>query len=137
MGATACVTDQFKQDLLNGRAFSSDTIKIALYTAASASLGKSTTAYTTTGEITGTGYTAGGQTLSGFTVGLSGDTAYLTWTNPSWTSATITADTALIYDSSNSNHAIAVLTFGSTTSTNGTWTLQFPAAGASAVITIA
>jgi hypothetical protein len=136
MGVTPCVTDQFKQDCLNGRAFSSDTIKIALYVAASSSLGPSTTAYTTSGEVTGTGYTAGGNTLSGFTVGLSSNTAYLTWSNTSWSAATITADTCMIYDSSNSNHSIAILSFSSASSTNGTFTISFPAAGASSTITL-
>ena len=136
MPATACVTDQMKQDCLNGRSFSTDTIYIALYLASASNLGPTTTVYTSTGEITGTGYTAGGQALSGFTVGLSGNTAYMTWSNISWTSATITADTALIYDTSNSNHTLAVLTFGTTASTNGTWTLQFPAAGATSTITL-
>jgi hypothetical protein len=136
MPVTACVTDQFKQDLLTGRAFSTDSIYIALYLASGATLGPTTTVYTSTGEISGTGYTAGGMILSGFTVGLSGNTAYLTWSNPSWTTATISADTALIYDASNSNHTLAVLSFGLTASTAGTWTLQFPAAGASSTITL-
>jgi len=136
MGVVQCVTDQFKQDCLNGRVFSGDTIKIALYLQASASLGKSTTAYTSTGEISGTGYSAGGIVLAGFTVGLSGDVAYLTWSNPSWSSATITADACMIYDSSNSNHSIALYTFASTSSTNGTFGLTFPAAGATSTITL-
>lgn len=136
MGVTACATDQFKQDLLNGRAFHSDTIKIALYLASGATLGPSTAVYTATGEISGVGYSTGGMTLSGFTVGLSGDIAYLTWSNPNWPAASITADSALIYDSSNANHTIAVLSFSSATSTNGTWTLQFPAAGATSTITL-
>lgn len=137
MSVTACATDQFKQDLLNGRAFSGDTFKMALYVAASSSLGKSTTAYTSSGEITGTGYTAGGATLSGFTVGLSGDTAYLTFSNPSWSGATITADTAMIYDSSNSNHSVCILSFTSAGVTAGTFVVQLPAAGASSTVTLA
>lgn len=136
MAVTPCVTDQFKQDCMNGRAFSSDTIKIALYVQASATLGPTTTAYTATGEVTGAGYTAGGLTLSGFTVGLSGNVAYLTWSNPSWSSATITSDSCMIYDSTNSNHSIAIFTFTSAASTNGTFTITFPAAGATSTVTL-
>jgi hypothetical protein len=137
MAVTPCVTDAFKQDMLNGRAFSSDTIKIALYLQSGSTLGKSTTAYTATGEISGTGYSAGGMALSGFTVGLSGDTAYLTWGNPVWAASTITADAAMIYDSSNGNRSIAVMTFVSTTSISGTFTVTMPVAGASASVTVA
>jgi hypothetical protein len=137
MPVTACVTDQFKEDMLNGRAFSSDTIMVALYLSSGATLGPTTAVYTATGEISGTGYTAGGQALSGFTVGLSGNVAYLTWSNPVWgPPATITADTCLIYDSSNSNHTLAVLSFGLSSSSAGTFTIQFPAAGASSTITL-
>jgi hypothetical protein len=137
MSVTAAVCNSYKEGLFSGTYTSSDTYMIALYTAAAASLDATTTAYTGAGEITGAGYTAGGIVLSGFTVGLSGNTAYLTWTtNPSWTSATITADTALIYDLSKSNAAVAVLSFTSTSSTNGTWTLVLPAAGATSTITL-
>lgn len=136
MPTTAAFTNQLKQDLFNGVHVSTDVYKCALYTTAAATLNASTTAYTATGEITGTGYTATGTTLAGFTVGLSTNTAYLTFTNPSWTSSTITADTALIYNSSKSNKALCVLTFTSTSSSNGTWTLQLPAAGASSTMTI-
>lgn len=141
MAFAAAVSDQFKQDLLNGRAFSSDTIKIALGTQAAATTwNKSLTTYTTTGELaTANGYTQGGLTLAGFTVGLSTDTAYLTWTNPSWTAtgAGFTADCCVIYDSTNSNHVLAVLSFGSTTASGGgTFTISFPAAGATSTITL-
>lgn len=137
MAVTACVTDQAKQDWFNGVHQPADTYKTALYTQAGASLGQSTTAYTASGEITGTGYTATGVSMAGFTVSLSTHTAYIDWsTDPSWTSATITADAAMIYNSSRSNKTLALLTFTSTVSTNGTWTLQLPAPGASAIITM-
>jgi hypothetical protein len=142
MAFAAAVSDQFKQDMLNGRAFSSDTIKIALGLQANATTWNASLAtYTTTGELaTSNGYTQGGIALSGFTVGLSGNTAYLTWsTNPSWTATStgFTSDCAVIYDSSNSNHVLAVLSFGSTTASGGgTFTVQLPAAGASSTITI-
>lgn len=137
MAFAAAITDQFKQDILNGIHQPGDTYKIALFTQAAATdKNKLLTAYNATGEITGTGYVAGGIALSGFTVALSGDTAYITFTNPSWPSATFTTDCAVIYNSSRSNKALAVISFGSTTVTNGTFTVQLPAAGATAVITI-
>ena len=136
MASTAAVTDSYKQDILNGVHQPGDTYMVALYTS-SATLSKSTTAYTTSNETSGTGYTAGGVALSGFTVSISTDTAYLTWsTNPSWTGSSITAVTALIYNASRSNKSVCVLTFSSTTSTAGTWTLVLPAAGASSTVTI-
>jgi hypothetical protein len=134
MASTAAVTDSFKQDVLNGVHQPGDTYKIALYNPGT--LDKTTTAYTSTGEVSGSGYSAGGKVLTGFTVGLSGDTAYIDFADPSWTVATITATTALIYNSSRSNKSVAVLTFGSTVSTGGTWTLQLPAPGATGCITI-
>jgi hypothetical protein len=82
-------------------------------------------------------YTAGGATLSGITSGVSSGTAYITWTNPSWTVSTLTGVvTALIYDSSQSNAAIAILTFASTSTTAGTFTVVLPAAGATSTITL-
>ena len=129
MSATAAIANIYKEEILEGIHSSSDTYKIALYTAANASLDATTTAYTATGEVTGTGYTAGGATLSGFAASLSSGTAQLSFTSPSWASATITADTALIYNSSKSNKAVAVLTFASTASTNGTFVLTVPPTG--------
>ena len=133
MAVTAAVCDSYTQEVLSGTHTNTDTYKIALYTAASATLNASTTAYTATGEISGTGYTAGGQTLTGFTTSVDTGVAILDFTtDPSWANSTITADSALIYNSSKSNKAVAVLSFTSTSSTNGTWTLTFPAATAAA-----
>jgi hypothetical protein len=154
MAITQAMTNSFKVDILSGgmnfntsnRALSSNTqdaFKIALYTAASASLDATTTVYTTTGEISGTGYTAGGNTLSVSQVptssGSPSTTAYINFSNTSWSSATFSADGALIYNSSNSNHSVCVLNFGGTkTVTSGTFTIQFPTAGTgSSIIQIA
>ena len=110
-----------------------DTYKIALYTDAAATLSKATTAYTATGEVVGTGYTAGGATLAGLTVTLDADTAILDWTtDPTWAAASITADTALIYNSSRTNKAVAVVKFTSATSTAAPFTVQLPAPTAAA-----
>lgn len=133
----------FKVELLNGlQNFSADTFKIALYTS-SATLDANTTAYTTSGEVASTGnYTAGGNTLSVTTTptnGGSGTTAYIDFADTTWSAATITARGALIYNNSQGNSAVAVLDFGSDkTSTDGDFTVQFPAAtNTTAIIRIA
>jgi hypothetical protein len=140
MPITQAMCNSFKTELLGGtHDLDTDTIKIALYTS-SATLGASTTAYSTTNEVTGsTGYTAGGNTLSGAAITLSGSTAIVDFTDTTWSSATITARGALIYNSSKSDKAIAVLDFGSDkSSTNGDFTIVFPTADASnAIIRIA
>jgi hypothetical protein len=129
MAVTAAVCNSYKTDILSGTHTSGDTYKMALYTSASATLNASTTAYTSTGEVSGTGYTAGGTALSGFSAALSGNSATLTFTSPVWSSATITADTALVYNSSKSNKAVAVLSFTSSSSTNGNFTVTIPSTG--------
>jgi len=144
MAITQAMCTSFKQALLDGEMdFSSDTsqtFKIALYTS-SATLGAGTTAYSTTDEVTGTGYTAGGNTLAVSTGNpqRDGTTAFLTFDNTTWSTATITARGALIYQAGGSNPAIAVLDFGADkTSTAGDFQIQFPTADASnAIIRIA
>lgn len=140
MAITQAMCSSFKQQILLGEHdMDTDTFKIALYTSA-ANLDASTTAYTTSGEVaTGGGYTAGGNTLSGATVSLTGTTAFVDFSDTSWSTATITARGALIYNSSKSDKAVAVLDFGSDkTSTGGTFTIQFPTNDASnAIVRIA
>ena len=139
MASAQAFPTSFKGALLGLTWAAADVIKTALYTqAGQTTFGAATTVYTTVGEITGTGYSAGGTTMAGFTTSTSGTTGYMHWTtNPNWTSSTITSDMCLIYNTSRTNAAMAVLLFTSTASTNGTFTVQLPAAGASAVITIA
>jgi hypothetical protein len=139
MAITQAMCSSFKQQILLGEHdMDTDVIKIALYTS-SASLDASTTVYSTSNEVVGVGYTAGGNTLTGATVSLTGTTAFVDFSDTSWTTATITARGALIYNSSKSDKAIAVLDFGSDkTSTAGTFTVQFPANDASnAIVRIA
>jgi hypothetical protein len=135
MAITQAMCSSFKQQILLGEHdLDTDTIKIALYTSA-ATLSAATTAYTTSDEVVGTGYTAGGNTLTGATVSLTGTTAFVDFTDTTWTTATITARGALIYNSSKSNKAVAVLDFGSDkTSTAGNFTVQFPANDSSSAI---
>ena len=131
MAITQAICSSFKSELLSGQhnfATAGNTFKISLYTS-SATLNSSTTVYTTSGEVaTGGGYTAGGNTLTGQSVTLSGTTAYIDFADSTWTSATISAAGALIYNSTSSNKAVCVLDFGGTfTSTSGNFTVVFPA----------
>ena len=129
----------FKVELLKGihnfSASGGDTFKIALYTS-SATLDASTTAYSATNEVSGTGYTAGGNTLTNVDPTSSGTTAYLDFDDTTWSTATITARGALIYNSSAvGNPAVAVLDFGADkTSTAGDFTVVMPTADASNAI---
>jgi len=139
MALTQSMVTSFKVELFGGiQDLDTDTIKIALFTSA-ATLNAATTAYSTTNEVVGTGYVAGGNTLAGATISSSGTTAFVDFSDTTWTSATITARGALIYNSSKANRAIAVLDFGTDkTSTAGDFTVQMPVADASnALIRIA
>jgi len=109
-----------------------------LYTS-SASLGAATTAYTTSNEVSGTGYTAAGQALTAVAPTSSGTTAILDFNDETFTTATITARGALIYNDTQGDKAVAVLDFGGDkTSTAGDFTVVFPTADASnAIIRIA
>lgn len=142
MAITQAMTTSFKQELMEGvHDFTTHTFKIALYTS-TATLGASTTAYTATNEASGTGYSAGGQalTVTGGAVSTSGTTAYIDFSDVTWSSATITARGAIIYnDTAVGDPAVAVLDFGADkTSTSGDFTVSFPTADASnAIIRIA
>ena len=156
MAITQAVATSFKSELLQGihnfhngsgggtttTTGTGNTFKIALYTS-SATLAASTTAYATTNEVSGTNYTAGGNTLTNVDPSASGTTALTDFADTTWTDATITANGALIYNSSTTagtaNRAVVVLAFGADkTSTAGDFTITFPAADASnAIIRIA
>lgn len=140
MAISQALCTSFKVALLNGEMdFSSDTsqtFKVALYTS-SATLDASTTAYSATNETSGTGYTAGGETITISTNPTSsGTTAYLDFSDTTWSSASITARGALIYlADGGTNPAVAVLDFGADkTSTNGDFTIVWPTADASNAI---
>ena len=129
----------FKKELLeavhNFKNSGGSTFKIALYTN-SASFDASTTAYTATNEVSGTGYSAGGNTLTRVDPTSSGTTAFTDFADTTWSSSTITARGAMIYnDSAAGNPAVVILDFGSDkTSTNGDFTVVFPTADASNAI---
>jgi hypothetical protein len=130
------LTTSFKYQILLGQHdLSTDTLKMALYTA-NADMNADTTVYTTSGEVssTGTGYTAGGVSLTSITVQYSGTTAYVSFANPSWTGVNFTARCALVYNSSKSNKSIAVVDFGSDKTFSGNVTIQMPANTATSAI---
>ena len=137
MANTVCTS--FKSELLSGVhdfATAGDTFKLSLYTSSSTINNASTTIYTTSDEVADSGsYSAGGGSLANQAVSTDGTTAIVDFDALSFTSATITARYALIYNSTDSNKAVCVLDFGSDqTSTSGTFTIQFPSAGASTAI---
>jgi len=139
MAITQAMCTSFKTELLGGtHDLDTDTLKIALFTS-TATLGASTTAYSTTNEVSGTGYTAGGATLTSPIISASGTTAIVDFADVTWSTATITARGALIYNSTKTDKAIAVLDFGTDkTSTAGDFTVVMPTADASnAIIRIA
>ena len=142
MAISSAICNSFKQEILVGThnftASSGDTFKIALYTS-SASLGAGTTAYSTSNEISntsGSAYSAGGATLTSVTPALSGSTAVCDFADVSYTSASFTANGALIYnDTATGDPACAVIAFGGDkTVTSGTFTIQFPTADATNAI---
>ena len=147
MAISQTLATSFKVEILDGihnfgvgvirASTAADTFKIALYSTL-ATLDATTTVYTTLNEVTGTGYVAGGNTLviSQAPTSTSSETvAWLNFANSSWTSASFSADGALIYNSTQGNKAVAVLNFGSTkTTTNQTFTVTFPASTSSAAI---
>ena len=150
MAIAQAMCTSFKQELMLGThnfATGGNAFKLALYaeggggkSSTTATLGAATTAYTTTGEVANSGsYAAGGGTLTKVAPATSGTTAFTDFADISFTTATITAMGALIYNDTNGDKAVAVLDFSTNkTSTSGTFTVQFPTADASnAIIRIA
>ena len=143
MAITQALCTSFKVEILQAihdfTASTGDVFKLALYTS-SANLDATTTVYSATNEVANSGtYTAGGGSLTNVTPTSTGTTAFLDFGDIAFTSATITARGALIYNSSKANRAVAVLDFGSDKiSTTGTFTVQFPIADATnAIVRIA
>jgi hypothetical protein len=119
-------TTSFKTELYQAvHNLSTDSIYIALYTG-DANLNADTTVYSATNEVSATGYTAGGQALTGVAISSSDYTAYVNWSNVSWTAA-ITARCALIYNVTQGNKSIAVIDFGADKTSTTTFTITMPA----------
>ena len=138
MSIAQAMCTSFKSEILDEQHdLIADTLKIALFTS-SASLGEGTTAYSTSNELAnGNGYTTGGETLGSKAITTHSTTVCFDFADPTWTSATFTANGALIYNSSNGNKAIAVLAFGGDfTVVGGTFQIVLPAAGTSGIIRI-
>ena len=156
MAISQAMCTSFKQEILQGihnftsgsgggtttSTGSGNAFKVALFTS-SASLGAGTTAYSSSNEASGTGYSAGGAALTNVTPTTSSTTALTDFADVTWSSSSITARGALIYNSStaagSANRAVIVLNFGSDkSSSSGDFTIQFPTADASnAIIRIA
>ena len=145
MAITTAMCTSFKSELLGGlHDLDTDSIKIALIKASpSGTYGVATTNYSNvTGnsdEASGTNYSAGGQVLDSAAITVSGTTALVDFADEVFADVTVSADGCIIYNTANSNSAIAVIDFGGTVSaTAGDLTIEFPAADASnAVIRIA
>ena len=144
MAITQAVCNSFKVELLEGehdfRSSGGDAFKLALYTD-SATLSATTTAYITGNEVGASGtYAAGGGALTNSGAAATGATAFIDFSDLSFTSATISAQAAVIYNANttattNTNAAVMVLDFGAVkTSTSGTFTIQFPTADSSNAI---
>ena len=147
MAITTAMCTSFKKELLEAKhnflLSGGDTFKLALFAISSggksgttATLGAATTALTTTGEVASSGsYTTGGGSLTRIDPASAGTTGYTDFADINFTTATITARGALIYNDTNSDTAVCALDFGGDkTSTGGTFAIAFPAAGASTAI---
>ena len=150
MAISQAMCTSFKKELMTAThnfATNGNSFKLALYAIGSggkssttATLGATSTVYVTTGEVASSGtYVTGGLALTKVAPTSTGTTAFTDFGDRSFTTATITARGALIYNDTNGNKAVAVLDFGANkTSTSGTFTIQFPAADATnAIIRIA
>ena len=138
MAITQAMATSFKAEVMqalhNFTTSTGNVFKIALYTS-TATLDATTTVYTTSNEVVGTGYTAGGNTLTNVTPTTSGTTGFTDFADTTWTSSTVTARGAMIYNSTNANRAVAILDFGADKSSSaGDFTIVFPAAAAATAI---
>ena len=147
MAISQAMCTAFKGEVLKGThnfaASGGNSFKLALYaeggggkSSTTATLGAATTGFTTTGEVASSGtYVTGGLALTNIDPTTSGTTGYTDFSDLSFTTATITAMGAMIYNDTNSDKAVCILDFSSNkTSTAGTFTITFPAAAASTAI---
>ena len=132
------VPDSFKQELFtathNFSTSAGNTFKLALYTTVTG-FSTGTTNYIVTNETSGTGYSASGTTLTNALVTVSGNVSFIDFADATFSTATISASCALIYNTTQSSKAVVVLDFGGTkTSTNGDFTIQFPAPNSTSAV---
>ena len=133
------VPDSFKKELFQAthdfNSSTGNTFQLALYSTVTSFTSTGTTVYTVTNEVSGTGYSAGGTTLTNLGVAVGQNISYVDFADATFSTATITASCALIYNTTQSNKAVVVLDFGGDkTSTNGDFTIQFPAANSTSAI---
>ena len=143
MSITSAMCTSFKKELMeavhNFKNTGGSTFNLALYTS-SATLDASTTAYTTSNEVSGTGYTAKGNSLTNVTPTSTGTTAFTDFSDTTWSSSTITARGAMIFnDTASGDPSVVILDFGSNKSSSSSdFTIVFPTADStSAIIRIA
>ena len=143
MAITTAIANSFKAEMLAGTHVPGDVYKILLlkvgaagtYSSATTNVGTPgsgtpSSSNVGTDEVTGTGYTSGGLTLSGYSATQTGSVARLDFSSAAWSSSTISAIGAVIYNSSKSNKVVGVYDFGGTfTSTSSTFTVNMPAVG--------
>ena len=141
MSVTTAMTTSFKQELLQGlHDLDGHTLKLALIKSGeSGTFGAASTNFSnitySSDEASGTGYSSGGATLGSVAITTSGTTAFVDFADVSFSNSTISASGAMIYNSSASNRAIAVISFGGTVaSTAGTFTVTMPTADSSNAI---
>ena len=133
------VPDSFKKELFQAthdfNSSTGNTFQLALYSTVTGFSATGTTVYSTTNEVSGTGYSAGGTTLTNLGVAVGQNVSYVDFADATFSTATITASCALIYNTTQSSKAVVVLDFGGDkTSTNGDFTIQFPAANSTSAI---
>ena len=139
MASTTAICTSFKQELMVAEHdftnSTGHTFRWPLYTS-TATNGAASTAYITGNEITGTGYTAKGETTANVTPTSSGTTAYWDWPDPTWTTATFTAASTMLFNDTHASDAsVAVWDFGGDQSASGgDFVLVLPAAGATTAI---
>jgi hypothetical protein len=121
------ITTSFISDILQGgQNLSTNTVKMALYTA-NADLSASTTIYSATNEVSSTNYTPGGAICTNVTVNQSGSIVFVSFNNVSWTNVSFTCRGALIYNSTQGNKSIAILNFGSDKTAGPNFVVTLPA----------
>jgi hypothetical protein len=130
MAISSAFTTAAKLAFLKGEILASHVYQIPLYVSA-ATLDATTAAYTATNEVAnGSGYTTRGNTLAGYAATTSGTTAFLDWSDTSWTTASFTAAGCMIFDETDTvgpDRSLCTISFGGDkTVTSGTFTIQFP-----------
>ena len=130
------ITNTFKSDILQGyQNLLTDSLYLALYTG-NATLGANTTAYTSANEVSSTNYTAGGQIVTGVTINTDtqNNVVYVSFDNVTWTNVSFVCRGALLYNSSKSNHSIAVLNWGSDKNAGPNFVVQLPVNSSSSAL---